>query len=166
MLGHLPILLNYEWDARALLYLLLVGLPELNDLLQMQRYRSLCSRLHVRLHVDALTPDDTAEYLRYRLKRAGVEARPRQVPQLARRKSNREHLATTPDSPGDVARGDSTPPPTTAPVSSMPPWVADKRLRLSTTPRAGSRSSAGRPGVDGDRPVSCRWPASRPGRPS
>jgi type II secretory pathway predicted ATPase ExeA len=73
MLAHLHILLNYEWDAKALLSLVLVGLPELNDLLQMRRYRSLYSRLHVRLHVDALTPEDTAEYLRYRLKRAGVE---------------------------------------------------------------------------------------------
>ncbi|HTP25566.1 MAG TPA: AAA family ATPase [Anaeromyxobacteraceae bacterium] len=73
MLGHLHILLNYQWDSKALLSLVLVGLPELNDLLQMRRYRSLYSRLHVRLHVDALTPADTAEYLRYRLKRAGVE---------------------------------------------------------------------------------------------
>ena len=73
MLGHLHILLNYEWDSRALLSLILVGLPELNDLLQMRRFRSLLSRLHVRLHIDALTPADTTEYLRYRLKRAGVE---------------------------------------------------------------------------------------------
>jgi type II secretory pathway predicted ATPase ExeA len=73
MLGHLHILLNYEWDSKALLSLVLVGLPELDDLLKMRRYRSLYSRLHVRLHVDALTPEDTAEYLRYRMKRAGVE---------------------------------------------------------------------------------------------
>ena len=32
MLDHLHILLNYEWDARALLSLVLVGLPELDDL--------------------------------------------------------------------------------------------------------------------------------------
>ena len=73
MLGHLHILLNYEWDAKALLSLVLVGLPELNDLLQMRRYRSLYSRLHARLHVDPLMPEDTAEYLRYRMKRAGTE---------------------------------------------------------------------------------------------
>jgi type II secretory pathway predicted ATPase ExeA len=30
-------------------------------------------RLHVRLHVDALTPEGTAEYLCYRMKRAGIE---------------------------------------------------------------------------------------------
>jgi general secretion pathway protein A len=73
MLGQLHILLNYEWDAKALLSLVLVGLPELNDLLQMRRNRSLCSRLHVRMHVHPLTPEDTAECLRYRLKRAGAE---------------------------------------------------------------------------------------------
>jgi len=73
MLGHLHILLNYEWDSKALLSLVLVGLPELKDLLGMRRYRSLYSRLHVRLHIDPLTPEDTAEYLRHRMKRAGVE---------------------------------------------------------------------------------------------
>ena len=73
MLGHLHILLNYEWDARALLSLVLVGLPELTDLLATRRYRSLYSRLHTRLRIDPLTPDDTAEYLRYRLKRVGAE---------------------------------------------------------------------------------------------
>lgn len=73
MLGHLHILLNYEWDSKALLSLVLLGLPELKDLLGMRRYRSLYSRLHVRLHIDPLTPEDTAEYLRYRMKHAGVE---------------------------------------------------------------------------------------------
>jgi general secretion pathway protein A len=73
MLGHLHILLNYEWDSKALLSLILVGLPELKDQLQLRRYRSLHSRIHWRLHVDALTPEDTAEYLRYRMKRAGCE---------------------------------------------------------------------------------------------
>uniref|UniRef100_UPI001F5AD7B7 ExeA family protein n=1 Tax=Anaeromyxobacter oryzisoli TaxID=2925408 RepID=UPI001F5AD7B7 len=73
MLGHLHILLNYEWDSKALLSLILVGLPELKDQLQLRRYRSLHSRLHWRLHIDPLTPEDTAEYLRYRMKRAGCD---------------------------------------------------------------------------------------------
>jgi type II secretory pathway predicted ATPase ExeA len=73
MLGHLHILLNYEWDSRALLSLILVGLPELKDQLQLRRYRSLHSRIHWRLHVDPLTPEDTNEYLRYRMKRAGCD---------------------------------------------------------------------------------------------
>jgi len=70
-LDHLHILLNYAWDNRALLSLVLVGLPELRERLALRRNRSLYSRIHHRLEVSALTPDDTAEYLRMRLTRAG-----------------------------------------------------------------------------------------------
>ncbi len=72
-LDHLHILLNYQWDSRALLSLVLVGLPELADRLALRRNRSLCSRLHHRLAIGALTPEDTAEYVRMRLKRAGCD---------------------------------------------------------------------------------------------
>lgn len=72
-LDHLHILLNYEWDSRALLSLVLVGLPEIEDRLAMRRNRSLYSRIHHRFVVDPLLPDDTAEYLRTRMKRAGCE---------------------------------------------------------------------------------------------
>lgn len=72
-LDHLHILLNYQWDSRALLSLVLVGLPELTDRLALRRNRSLYSRLHHRLELDALSPDDTAEYLRMRLRRAGSD---------------------------------------------------------------------------------------------
>jgi type II secretory pathway predicted ATPase ExeA len=64
--------LNYAWDSRALLSLVLVGLPELRERLALRRNRSLYSRIHHRLEVSALTPDDTSEYLRMRLERAGV----------------------------------------------------------------------------------------------
>jgi type II secretory pathway predicted ATPase ExeA len=72
-LDHLHILLNYQWDSRALLSLVLVGLPELADRLELRRNRSLYSRIHHRFHIDALTADDTAEYVRERLRRAGCE---------------------------------------------------------------------------------------------
>lgn len=72
-LDHLHILLNYEWDSRALLSIVLVGLPELADRLALRRNRSLFSRIHHRLEVGALTPEDTAEYLRLRLRRAGCD---------------------------------------------------------------------------------------------
>jgi general secretion pathway protein A len=72
-LDHLHILLNYEWDSRALLSLVLVGLPELEDRLAMRRNRSLYSRLHHRFAVEPLAPPDTAEYLRTRMKRAGCD---------------------------------------------------------------------------------------------
>ena len=72
-LDHLHILLNYEWDSRALLSLVMVGLPELLDRLSMRRNRSLFSRLHRRLRIDPLSPVDTGEYIGMRLHRAGCE---------------------------------------------------------------------------------------------
>ncbi|MDP3501566.1 MAG: hypothetical protein Q8S33_14570 [Myxococcales bacterium] len=71
--AHLHILLNYQWDSRALLSLVLVGLPELEDRLSRRHHRSLFSRLHTRLRVEPLSPEDTAEYLRVRLHRVGCE---------------------------------------------------------------------------------------------
>jgi type II secretory pathway predicted ATPase ExeA len=70
-LDHLHILLNYAWDSRALLSLVLVGLPELRERLALRRNRSLHSRIHHRLEVNVLTPEDTTEYLRLRMERAG-----------------------------------------------------------------------------------------------
>jgi len=70
-LEHLHILLNYEWDSQALLSLVLVGLPELHSRLELRSNRSLYSRLSHRLVIDSVKPDDTAEYIRYRLNRAG-----------------------------------------------------------------------------------------------
>jgi type II secretory pathway predicted ATPase ExeA len=72
VLDHLHILLNYDWDSRALLSLVLVGLPELEDRLDRRRNRSLHTRLHHRLRLDPLTVEDTAAYLRLRLGRVGV----------------------------------------------------------------------------------------------
>ena len=70
-LDHLHILLNYAWDSRALLSLILVGLPDLEDRLRLRRNRSLYSRLHHRLSIGPLTPEDTADYVRMRVVRVG-----------------------------------------------------------------------------------------------
>ena len=72
VLDHLHILGNYDWDSRALLSLLLVGLPELRERFSRRHQRSLYSRLQHRVHLDAPSPDDTAEYLRHRLRVAGA----------------------------------------------------------------------------------------------
>jgi general secretion pathway protein A len=72
-LDHLHILLNYEWDSRALLSLVLVGLPELQDRLELRKNRSLYSRIERRLSVGPMTADDTGEYVRLRLRRAGCD---------------------------------------------------------------------------------------------
>jgi type II secretory pathway predicted ATPase ExeA len=73
MLDHLHILLNYQWDSRALLSLVLVGLPELNDRLALRRNRSLFSRVQRRLAISPLAPEDSVEYVRVRLHKAGCD---------------------------------------------------------------------------------------------
>jgi general secretion pathway protein A len=70
-LDHLHILLNYEWDSRCLLSIILIGLPELEDRLALRRNRSLLSRLATRQRIEPLTPQDTCDYVRMRLARVG-----------------------------------------------------------------------------------------------
>ena len=72
-LEHLHILLNYNWDSRALLSLLLIGLTELADRLALRRNRSLSSRIHHRFTVEPLTAEDSAAYVALRLQRAGCD---------------------------------------------------------------------------------------------
>jgi general secretion pathway protein A len=73
VLDHLHILLNYQWDSRALLSLILVGLPELETQLERRRNRSLFSRIHHRFTIDDATDDDVAQYVSHRLKLAGAD---------------------------------------------------------------------------------------------
>lgn len=73
VLEHLHILANYEWDAKALLSMVLVGLPEMRDRLMLHKNRSFWSRIHTRLALGEATPGDTAEYISYRMHRCGCE---------------------------------------------------------------------------------------------
>lgn len=73
VLDHLHILLNYQWDSRALLSLVLIGLPEIETQLERRRNRSLYSRIHHRFAIDDVSHDDTAEYISYRLHHAGAD---------------------------------------------------------------------------------------------
>jgi type II secretory pathway predicted ATPase ExeA len=66
--------LNYQWDSKPLLSLVLIGLPDLEDRLRLRRNRSLHSRLHRRFCIGSLSPDDTHDYLRTRLGRVGRDA--------------------------------------------------------------------------------------------
>lgn len=73
VLEHLHILANYQWDSRALLSIILVGLPETRQRLALAKNRSLWSRIHTRLSILDAGPGDTAEYLAHRLRHAGCE---------------------------------------------------------------------------------------------
>ena len=70
-LDHLHVLLNYAWDSRALLSIILIGLPDLDDRMRLRRNRSLYSRLHHRIAIGSLSPEDTADYVRMRVGRVG-----------------------------------------------------------------------------------------------
>lgn len=73
VLEHLHILANYEWDSKALLSIVLVGLPETRQRLALGKNRSLWSRIHTRLSLGEAKPGDTAEYIVHRLRHAGCE---------------------------------------------------------------------------------------------
>lgn len=73
-LEHLHIILNYQWDQKPLLSIFLIGLPDLIDRLRLRRHRSLLTRLSARERIEPLNPGDTAEYIRYRLSKAGAKA--------------------------------------------------------------------------------------------
>ena len=73
VLDHLHVLSNYHWDSKALLSLVLVGLPELWDRLKLARNRSLWSRIHCRIRVEDPSAEDTVEYIHHRLDQAGAD---------------------------------------------------------------------------------------------
>mgnify|MGYP001032105292 CR=1 FL=1 len=73
VLDHLHILSNYQWDQKPLLSIVLVGLPELADRLQLRKNRAFWSRIHTRLSLGESHPDDTGEYIEYRLKQVGCK---------------------------------------------------------------------------------------------
>lgn len=76
VLEHLHILANYEWDSRALLSIILVGLPEMKQRLALAKNRSLWSRIHTRISLGEAKPGDTADYIAHRIQRAGADRDP------------------------------------------------------------------------------------------
>ena len=73
-LESLRMLSNFETPDDKLIQIVLVGQPELADLLKNERLRSLDQRIAVRSTILPLTKAETAEYIGFRLSRAGVLA--------------------------------------------------------------------------------------------
>lgn len=67
VLEHLHILLNYRRDSRSFLSILLVGLPELREMLSRNILTSLTTRLPVRVHLKPLDVPGIDAYLRHRM---------------------------------------------------------------------------------------------------
>jgi general secretion pathway protein A len=67
------LLSNLETERQKLLQTVLIGQPELRSLLNNPSLRQLAQRITVRYHLKNMSQEDTAEYIRHRLKIAGQD---------------------------------------------------------------------------------------------
>jgi general secretion pathway protein A len=71
VLEQIRMLSNLETETEKLLQIILIGQPELRDLLEQPSLRQLNERISVRYHLDALSEDDVPDYIGHRLAIAG-----------------------------------------------------------------------------------------------
>jgi len=71
VLEQIRLLTNLETNERKLLRIILLGQPELAELLDRREMRQLVQRITARYHLAALGPDDTRAYVAHRLTLAG-----------------------------------------------------------------------------------------------
>ena len=67
VLEQLRLLTNLETDEKKLLQLVLLGQPELNDILAKPELRQLTQRVTARYHLTPLSKTEVADYIRHRL---------------------------------------------------------------------------------------------------
>jgi general secretion pathway protein A len=72
VLEQLRLLTNLETSERKLLQIILIGQPELRDMLERPELEQLAQRVIARFHLGALTPAETAAYIQHRLNVAGL----------------------------------------------------------------------------------------------
>lgn len=73
VLEQVRLLTNLETTKAKLLQIILIGQPELADLLARNDLRQLSQRITARYHLGALEPDEVADYVAYRLGVAGCK---------------------------------------------------------------------------------------------
>lgn len=73
VLEQLRLLTNLETSERKLLQIVLIGQPELRAMLARPELEQLAQRVVARFHLEALSPDETAQYIRHRLSVAGMK---------------------------------------------------------------------------------------------
>lgn len=73
LLEEVRLLSNLETDQRKLLQIILVGQPELRQMLDSKRLRQLRQRITVRYHLAPLTFHETEHYIEHRLLVAGAQ---------------------------------------------------------------------------------------------
>ncbi len=77
LLEQVRLLSNLETDDRKLLQIVLIGQPELRDVLDRREMRQLRQRITVRYHLGPLDRSETEAYILHRLRVAGANSRPR-----------------------------------------------------------------------------------------
>jgi general secretion pathway protein A len=76
VLEQVRLLSNLETDKQKLLQIVLIGQPELKNVLAQDRLRQLRQRILVHSELKPLTLHDTAHYVQHRLTLAGASGRP------------------------------------------------------------------------------------------
>jgi general secretion pathway protein A len=76
LLEHLRLLSNLETDERKLLQIVLMGQPELRELLQDHSLRQLRQRITIRYHLNALNRNELGQYVHHRLQISGANGAP------------------------------------------------------------------------------------------
>lgn len=71
LLEQIRLLSNLETDQRKLLQIVLIGQPELRDLLATRQLRQLRQRITVRYHLTPLSSRETSYYIHHRMRVAG-----------------------------------------------------------------------------------------------
>src|SRR5262245_30611577 len=72
VLEQLRLLTNLETNERKLLQIVLIGQPELRDMLARPELEQLAQRIIARYHLEALAEDESLQYIRHRLAVAGA----------------------------------------------------------------------------------------------
>ncbi|MES2889548.1 MAG: AAA family ATPase [Pseudomonadota bacterium] len=73
VLEQLRLLTNLETSERKLLQIILIGQPELRDMLARPELEQLAQRVIARFHLEALTEEETGHYIRHRMMVAGLK---------------------------------------------------------------------------------------------
>ena len=79
-LEELRLLWNWEQSGQRLLQIVLIGQPELRDLLARTDLRQLAQRITVRYHLMPIDRNEVAAYVLHRLRVAGSNGRPTFTP--------------------------------------------------------------------------------------
>ena len=83
VLEQVRLLTNLETNTQKLLQIILIGQPELRELLARNELRQLAQRITGRYHLNPLTYEETAAYVRHRLRVAGATSELFTPPALA-----------------------------------------------------------------------------------